>query len=145
MSRDWPPPAIAAPDRRRAIERMADLARHQELDVLGMRPGQRHCRTARSAGIKPALGDRVGVPDLLGDHAPGARHRRHRLQIGQRVVAGAQFIVAAFAGQEGPTPAAAGSVEGSSVVVLAVAVAAVAVPNRAARRVGLQQTIDEAD
>jgi len=76
MSRDRPRPAIAASDRRRAIEWMADLARHRELDVLVMRSGQRHCRTAWPAGIEPALGDQVGVPDLLGDHAPGARHRR---------------------------------------------------------------------
>ena len=56
-----------------------------------MGPGERHRRAGGTAGIEPPRRDRIGIPHLLGDHPAGARHRRHRREIGQGVAAGAQL------------------------------------------------------
>src|SRR5437764_2114336 len=99
-----------------------------------MRPGQRHRRAGGTAGVEPARRDRLGVPDLLGDHAARAGHRRHRLEVGQRIVAGAQLVMAALAGQERPATTDAGTVETLAVLVLAIAITAIAMPDRPGRR-----------
>ena len=56
VRRDRPPGAIALPHRARPVERPLDLPRHQQLDELGMRPGQRHRRAACPPRKQPALG-----------------------------------------------------------------------------------------
>ena len=122
---------------------MADLPRHQKLDEFGMSPGERHRRAARPAPKQETGRDRVGVPNLLGDHPARARHRRHRRQIRERIVAGAQLVMAALAGQQRPAAADAGAVKGPAVLMLAIAVAAIAVPHRPRRRVALQQRVGE--
>ena len=143
VRRDRPPGAIALPHRARPVERAVDLPRHQQLDELGMRPGQRHRRSARPPRKQPAFGYRLGVPHLLRDHPAGARHGRHCREIGQRVVAGFDLVMAALAGQERPAASDAGAVEGAAVRMLAIAVAEIAVPHRPRRRVGAQQRIGE--
>ena len=108
-----------------------------------MRPDQRHRRAAGPPGKEEPRRDRVGVPHLLRDHAARAGHPAHRLEIGQRVVAGLQLEMAALAGQQRPAAPDAGTVKGAAVLVFAIAVAAIAVPHRPHRRVGAQQRIGQ--
>jgi hypothetical protein len=82
---------------------------------------------------------------LLRQHAAGARHRRHRLEIRQGIAPGGELVVPALAGQQRPASPAPGAVIGAPVIVLAIAVAVVAVPDRAAGCVGLEQGIRNPD
>src|SRR5205807_6704557 len=101
-----------------------------------MRPGKRHRRSARLAWRKTAGRDRIGVPHLLRYHPARARHCRHCREIGQRIVAGAELVMTALTSQERPTAPDAGAVIGAAVRMLAIAVAEIAVPDRAVRGLG---------
>ena len=90
---------IAPPYGTRTINRAPEMARHHQLDELGMRPDERHRRPGRPTRLETAARDRVGIPHLLGQHAPGARHRCHRRKKRQRVAAGGELVMAALARQ----------------------------------------------
>ncbi len=137
------PAAIAAPGGGRPVERISEVARDHQLDELRMGPGERHRRSGRLAGEQSLRGQRLAVPDLFGHHPARPGHRRHGAEVGLRIVARDELIVAAFAGQQWPAAPAPGAVEGTAVVVLAIAVAVVAVPGRAVRRVGLQERVGD--
>src|SRR3954454_10320116 len=138
------PALIALAYAARLIERMAEWARYQELDELGMRPGKRHCRARSLSGREATSRDRVRIPDLLGYHPAGARHRRHCFEIGQRIVAGAQLETPALPGQQRPSAADAGPVIRPAVLVLAISVVDIAVPDWAVWRLGPQQRVGQA-
>ena len=110
-----------------------------------MGPGQGHGRARRAAEVEPAFGDVVGVPDLLGDHPAVAGERLHGVQEPDGLVATArgQLEVGALAGQQRPGAADPHlPSNGRAVSLLAVAVAVVAVPGRAARGLDLQEGVD---
>src|SRR5260370_28147931 len=68
-----------------------------QLYVFGMRPDQGHRRISRSTETKITRGHVRCVPDLLGDQANTLGEVLQRAQIGSRVTARSDFIVAPFA------------------------------------------------
>ena len=89
----------------------------------------------------------VGVPDLLRDEATVARRGFERLQQPARlvVVAEGELVMGAFAHHQGPGPADPRAVEGRTVLVFAIAVIVVAMPERPLGKLDLQQMIDGLD
>ncbi len=93
-------------------------------------------------GSSPRAGIGGAVPNLFGEQPERAAHRHHRLEIGHHVLARGERVMAALAGQQRPAAALTGAVEGAAVGVFAIAVVVVAVPDRSARRLDLQQRVD---
>ena len=141
----WTLAAIALPHRFRSIEWPAQRTRSDQLQVLGVRPHQRHGRPGRPARLEAARRDGSGIPDLLGQHPARGSHARHGDEQRQRIVTAAQLVVTPLAAEQRPGSAAAGAVESAPVVVLAITVAVVAVPAWARGRVDLQQCIGHLD
>src|SRR6266404_6245434 len=127
------------------FDRLAALARDQKLEEFGVRPDEGHGSARRPAGGEPELGDGVGVPNLLGEEAPHARAAAHRLEIGQGILAALQREVPPLADEQRPAAPDALPVEWAPVGVLAVAVAIVAMVERAGRSLDLQDMIDHAN
>jgi hypothetical protein len=60
-------------------------------------------------------------------------------------VSGDQFVVATFAGQQGPSAPPTRTVERSSIIVFTITVAIVAMPGRAIRCFSLEQCVRHSD
>src|SRR5215207_11448494 len=128
---------------RRQVEDLPVPQRAHQLDVLRVRPDERHRRT-RGAAVEEFPPREVGrVPDLFGYHPAVARLRGHHAEqaLGLRATARGQLVVAALARQQRPPAPDARAVEGAAVLVLAVAVEVVAVPDRPRRGLGLEQRV----
>lgn len=89
---------------RRAIEDRAVPQRAQQLDVLGVRPGQRARGVRGTSEKKAALRDVRRVPNLFGDQTAFTRKRFQRAAQAARFLAmpGVQCIVRALAGEQRP-------------------------------------------
>ena len=98
----------------------------------------------RAAELQELLGDSVLVPDLLRNQSDAHRELLHRAQIGRRVSAGRQLVVAALARQQRPQPSHTPPLERRAILALPVAVVVVAVPARAGRRLCFQHRVDDA-
>src|SRR5690348_9830169 len=103
-----------------------------------MRPYQRHDASGRLAGCESEPRDRTRVPDLLWQQPAGAGHTGHRVQERQRILALKKREVTAFTDQERPTSADTGTVIWSTVLMLAIAIAVVAVVDGTTRGVAAQ-------
>src|SRR5204862_258212 len=91
-------------------------------------------RTLRPSQRSAAGRDVVGIPDLLRQHAAARAEATHRREIGPRVAAGLELVVASLAGEQRPASADPGPIERPAVGMLAIAVAVVSMPDRAVRR-----------
>ncbi len=125
---------------RRRVEDAAVVQRAAQLDVLGVRPDQRHGRAGRPAEVQPASGMSAESQTCSGSRPLSLANDSMARSSSLRLASPArrQFVVGALAGQQRPGAADAGAVERRAVGVFAVAVVVVAVPARAARRVHLQ-------
>src|SRR5581483_10268222 len=137
--------AVALLDRLQQLDLPLRRPRRVQLQVLAVRPDERHRAAARLAREEVAFGDRLGVPDLLGDQAAAAAHARHRLEVRGRVLAAEERRVAALAGEQRPGAADAAAVEGAAVCVLAVAVAFVAAVGDTGRQLCAQLAVDDGE
>ena len=133
---------------RRHVEDGAVAQRAQQLDVLGMRPDQRHGAAGRAAARQLACRGRSAPSHTCSGSRPPPPAQpssvASRRAASSRSPRG-ELVMGAFAGQQGPGAADAGAVEGRAVGVLAIAVAGVAVPDRALRQVAAQQGVDDLD
>jgi hypothetical protein len=109
---------------------------------------------ARANGIaepvgRPGNSRRSGTAALFHTYSgiipDSPRHRRHGLEVRQRIVSRFQLKMAAFAGEQRRCAAATGGVERSPVIVLTVSIAVVAVPYGPVRRVSFKERIHHLD
>src|SRR6478672_7998704 len=130
--------AVTQPDGFGPIGGFPEFQARRELDEFAMCPDERHRRSARPAGFQVGAFDWRGVPDLFRNKTGSAGHRFDGAQQAQCLgrSPGRELIMAALAGKQRPDAAAAGAVEGTAVVVLAVAVVVIAMPAGAERRLG---------
>ena len=137
--------AVPVADQGEELDRLARRGRHRELDQLAVRPGQRH----RAAGglTRPQVlpGERVRVPDLLGQQAAPAAHGQHRPQLGGRVPAGQDVQVPSLAGQQRPRPADAelANRPAAAVQPFPVTVDVIAMVGTPVRGVGAEHRLDD--
>src|SRR5580658_6000015 len=127
------------------LGRSSPFARNEQLQEFGVRPQKRHGGAGGPAGGESELRDGGGIPNLLGQQSAGARAAPHRLQIRQRILAALQREMPALADEQWPAAADALPVERTAVGVLAIAVAVVAVIERAGRGLDLEDMIDHAN
>src|ERR1039458_5155395 len=66
--------------------------------IFGMGPAQRHGCAGGLATLHAAVWQIIGVPKLLRQHAARIGEVPHRLDEGQRVTSGGEFVMAALAG-----------------------------------------------
>ena len=102
--------------------------RPQQLDILRVRPHQRHGRPGKFAQFQAQFGDIGGIPDLLRQHATLRTEAFKSLDIRPHIVAGGQLVVRSLSGQERPCPALPPAQEGPAIVALPVAVMVIASP-----------------
>src|SRR4029450_10553330 len=137
-----PPPGL-----RRAVEDLAISERPAQLQVLGVRPHERHRRAGRAPEEQLPLRNIGAVPDLLWEQTAVAREGLERLRqlFGRTPASRRQLVVGGLAGAQWPRAADAGPVERRAVGVFAVAVTLVSVPRRTVRRIDLERRVDDLD
>ena len=86
---------------RRPIEDLSVLKGSTQLDILGMRPHQRHRRAGRVPDEQISIGNVGAIPDLLRKEAAFTRQRLHGVRKRLRGVSpsGGEFVVGAFTGE----------------------------------------------
>src|SRR5215472_385304 len=126
-------PAISLRNFGNQVEDLAIMNRAEQSNVFRMRPQERTCRTGRAAASQVRFRPVVFVPDLLGQQPGAIGEGLHGADEGPRVATSRQFVVPAFAGQQGPGSAAAPVYKGTAIGPLSVTVVVVTTPARAFR------------
>src|SRR5579864_62698 len=129
------------------IEDLAVFQRTHELDVLGVRPDQGTSGSRGLAEEKFALRNIGIVPDLLRLQSAPVGRAFHRLKQLLRAadVTRRKLIVGALTGKQRPRTPDSGSVKGSAVGMLSVAIIVVAIPARPLRKPDLQKRVNNFD
>src|SRR5262249_10776561 len=91
--------AIALVHRIDTVEDFTIDRRAQKLEILGMRPHQRHCRSSRLADAKTKTGPVWFIPYLLRHHLAGGSKFFVGSQKRLNIVARCEFIVGPLARQ----------------------------------------------
>ena len=123
----------------------AFVQRAEKLDVLGVRPGERHAGTRGMAVEQVVFGDVVRIPHLLWNHAALAGLPCDGLQQLQCTFppTGGEFVVRAFTSEQRPASADTTLVEGPPVSFFAITVIGRAMLRGAGLRLNTQRGIQQ--
>src|SRR5690242_20617014 len=116
------PAEVTIRDLRDEIEYAPVRRRAQQLDVLAMRPHQRHCRAGLPSATEQLRRDVSLIPNLFRQQPRAVGKSLDRADIWADVASRREFVMPALAGEQRPWPAPAGPGVGAAVVALAVSV-----------------------
>src|SRR5204862_7927162 len=98
-----------------------------------------------AAAFHPVARQVIRVPKLFGDHSALVGKVFHRLDEWERIAAGIQFVMTAFAGQNRPAATHTAAIKSTAVVLLSIAIVIIATPPRSLRQVAFNHPVNDFD